>query len=129
MTPTGRPSISPPPPGSFDPSLGTSGFVPGWTAKGHPGYSGYAWYRIRVKVNTPPGEKLSLAGPASLDDAFPAFANGTLLGSFGDFSTRHPVTYNTQPTLFPLPSSVLSQAPDGTLVFAFRLWMNPSPSA
>ena len=29
-----------PPEGSFDPTAGISGYVPGWTAKGHPGYSG-----------------------------------------------------------------------------------------
>jgi serine phosphatase RsbU (regulator of sigma subunit) len=115
-----------PPPGSYDPLLGSSSYVPGWTAKGHPGYSGYAWYRIRVKVNAPPGEKLSLAGPIDVDDAFQAFANGTLLGSFGDFSNRHPVIYNSQPTLFPLPSSALSHASDGVQVLAFRLWMDPS---
>jgi hypothetical protein len=115
-----------PPPGSFDPVLGTSGYVPGWTAKGHPGYWGYAWYRIRVKINALAGEKLSLAGPTNVDDAFQAFANGTLLGSFGDFSTRHPVTYVTQPTLFPMPSSAPSHAPDGTQVLSFRLWMDPS---
>jgi len=114
-----------PPPGSFDPSMGLSGFVPGWTAKGHPGYSGYAWYRIRVKINASPGDKLSLAGPTDVDDAFQVFANGSLLGSFGDFSASHPVTYSSQPTLFPLPSSTLSSTPDGTQVLAFRLWMDP----
>jgi hypothetical protein len=115
-----------PPPGSFDPNMGTSGFVPGWTAKGHPGYSGYAWYRIRVKVNASPGEKLSLAGPTDVDDAFQVFANGSLLGSFGDFSASHPVTHSSRPTLFPLSSSALSHAPDGTQVLAFRLWMDPN---
>ncbi len=39
-----------PPEGSFDPDSGILGYVPGWTSKGHPGYSGYAWYRIRVRV-------------------------------------------------------------------------------
>jgi len=39
--------------GSFDPIVGTSGYVPGWTAKGHPGYWGYAWYRIQVRVAAP----------------------------------------------------------------------------
>jgi hypothetical protein len=115
-----------PPEGSFDPVAGTSDYVPGWTAKGHPGYSGYAWYRIRVKVNAPAGEKLSLAGPINIDDAFQVFANGSLLGSFGDFSVSHPVIYNTQPTLFPLPSSSLGHAPDGTQVLAFRVWMEPA---
>jgi hypothetical protein len=115
-----------PPAGSFDPNSGISGFVPGWTAKGHPGTSGFAWYRIRVKIDAPPGEKLSLAGPTNVDDAFQIFANGSLLGSFGDFSASHPVFYSSRPTLFPLPSSVLSHAPDGTQVLAFRLWMEPS---
>jgi hypothetical protein len=115
-----------PPAGSFDPNSGESGFVPGWTAKGHPGYSGYAWYRIRVKVTAPPGEKLSLAGPSDVDDAFQVFANGSLLGSFGDFSASHPVVYASRPTLFPLPSSTLSKTPDGTQVLTFRLWMAPS---
>jgi serine phosphatase RsbU (regulator of sigma subunit) len=115
-----------PPAGSFDPIAGISGYVPGWTAKGHPGYSGYAWYRIRVKVNAPPGEKLSLAGPTDVDDGFQVFANGSLLGSFGDFSASHPVTYSSRPTHFPLSSSVLSHDPDGTQVLAFRLWMDPS---
>jgi hypothetical protein len=31
-------------------------YVPGWTTKGHPGYWGYAWYRIRVPVTSVPGQ-------------------------------------------------------------------------
>jgi hypothetical protein len=29
-------------PGSYDPQIGSSGYVPGWTARGYRGYSGYA---------------------------------------------------------------------------------------
>jgi hypothetical protein len=43
---------------------GLSGYVPGWTAKGHPGYWGYAWYRINVHLQERSGEKLTLAGPS-----------------------------------------------------------------
>jgi hypothetical protein len=43
---------------------GLSGYVPGWTAKGHPGYWGYAWYRINVHLQERSGEKLALAGPS-----------------------------------------------------------------
>ena len=110
-----------PPQASFDPTSGLSGYVPGWTAKGHPGYSGYAWYRIRVKVEGLAVRKLALAGPNDVDDAFQVFANGTLLGSFGDFSTSHPTVYESLPTLFPIPPTS-----DGTQVFAFRIWMEPS---
>jgi hypothetical protein len=47
-----------PPPGSYDPFFGSGGFVPGWTARGYPGYFGYAWYRLRIDVqnlSNPPG--------------------------------------------------------------------------
>jgi hypothetical protein len=115
-----------PPNGSFDPVVGFSGYVPGWTAKGHPGYSGYAWYRIRVKVESLAGTKLALAGPSDVDDGFQVFANGTLLGGFGDFSTSHPSVYYSQPTFFPIPSSDRASNADGTEVLAFRLWMEPA---
>jgi hypothetical protein len=52
--------------GAVDPSNGTSSYVPGWTAKGHPGYWGYAWYRIRVRcVGYPPPVYYSHACPCS----------------------------------------------------------------
>ena len=37
--------------GSYEPIQGVPSWVPGWTSKGHPGYWGYAWYRIRVEVD------------------------------------------------------------------------------
>jgi hypothetical protein len=115
-----------PPEGSLDPVMGISGYVPGWSAKGHSGYSGYAWYRIRVKVEGSADGKLALAGPSDVDDAFQVFANGTLLGSFGDFSASHPIVYETQPSLFLIPSSSQVTAADGTQILAFRLWMEPA---
>jgi hypothetical protein len=94
--------------GAFDPVAGLTGYVPGWTAKRHPGYWGYAWYRIRVQVLTQPGqarqgEGLPLAGPADLDDAYQVFDNGELAGHFGDFTGRKPEIYYAQPKMFPLP--------------------------
>src|SRR3984957_19665073 len=88
--------------GAFNPIEGTSGYVPGWTAKGHPGYWGYAWYRIRVQVQARPGAALALAGPADVDDAYQVFSNGELAGHFGDFSGSKPKVYYTQPKMFPL---------------------------
>jgi hypothetical protein len=55
--------------GSHDADVGLSGYVPGWTAKGHANYSGFAWYRLHVLIDSPAGEKLSLAGPPDVDDA------------------------------------------------------------
>ena len=40
--------------GVLDPVTGQMGYVPGWTARGHAGYWGYAWYRIRVHLESRP---------------------------------------------------------------------------
>jgi hypothetical protein len=109
---------------SFDPVAGISNYVPGWTAKGRPGYWGYAWYRLRVQVSTRPGVQLAMEGPSDVDDAYQVFANGAILGSFGKFTAKKtPLVFNTRPTLFHLPQS------DGTEVIAFRLFMEPSTIA
>ncbi len=111
---------------SFDPVTGISKFVPGWTSRGHAGYWGYAWYRIRVRVATQPGQRLAVEGPTDVDDAYEVYANGRLLGSFGKFSrTATPEIYNTQPSMFELPD----EGGDGTQVLAFRVWMEPSTMA
>ena len=39
-----------PKPGAHDPDVGIRGYVPGWNARGHKGYAGYAWYRLRLSV-------------------------------------------------------------------------------
>ena len=125
--------------GSVNTISGEPAFVAGWTAKGHPGYWGYAWYRIRVQVRTRPGEELALVGPADMDDAYQVFDNGEPAGQFGDFNGREPVIYFAQPKMFSLPkpgshSDGTGQGgtvPDGsgqsgqTRVLAFRLWMVP----
>jgi serine phosphatase RsbU (regulator of sigma subunit) len=111
--------------GSFDPTLGLAGYVPGWTAKGHPGYWGYAWYRIRVQVKDQPGETLSVSYTADVDDAYQAFANGVLLGSFGKFSAgEFPAPLNSQPRMFRLPEGEGTSL--RTVVLAFRIWMAPN---
>jgi hypothetical protein len=98
--------------------------VKGWTARGHAGYSGYAWYRIRVQVAAQPGEKLALSGPPYVDDAYQLFGDGTLIGSFGKFTGRQPTFYFTQPMMFDLPAAG-PQSPSSVRVLAFRLWMAP----
>lgn len=111
--------------GTFDPITGWQGYVPGWTAKGHPGYWGYAWYRIRVKVDARPGERLALDVAGNVDDIFQAYVNGVLLGSFGKFPDHGtPVTYYSQPVMLNLPKS--SATGPQTLLLAFRVWMMPT---
>src|ERR1700733_9381990 len=111
------------PQGVLDPLGGFSDYVKGWTARGHAGYSGYAWYRIRVQVAAQPGEKLALAGPSYVDDAYQLFSDGALVGTFGTFTGAQPTFYFTQPMMFDLPQA---SAADPIRVLAFRLWMSPN---
>ena len=136
--------------GAIDPITGLPGYVPGWTAKGHPGYFGYAWYRIRVEVEARQGAELALAGPADVDDGYQVFDDGELAGQFGNFTGSKPIVYFNQPKMFPLAQARSRETgtgqertgqdrtgqdgarPDGssqaerTQVLAFRLWMEPN---
>lgn len=110
-----------PPQGSRDPYMGSSGFVPGWTARGYPGYAGFAWYRLRVKVRNSGGERLALKMPHNVDDAYQVYANGQFIGEFGSFSGKQVRNYISQPRTFMLPAGM----GDGTLTLAVRMWMDP----
>ena len=110
---------------SPNPISGMPGYVPGWTARGHAGYWGYAWYRIRVQVDSGPDVKLALAGPVNVDDSYQVFDNGTLVGSFGDLSARHPTLYYAQPMMFSLPQAAEASRAGSTRVIAWRIWMEP----
>jgi hypothetical protein len=118
--------LTPPDAAALDPVYGFSGTVPGWTDRGHRGYWGYAWYRILVQVDVPPGKGLALEGPPSVDDGYQVFQNGILLGSFGGFSSSRPIVYNTQPMRFSLPQTGNASTPR---VLAFRIWMGASTPA
>jgi hypothetical protein len=111
------------PTGSYDPIAGTSGYVPGWTALGHKRYWGYAWYRIRVRVDSRPGTKLALAGPSDVDDIYQAFDDGVHIGTFGDFSGPVPSIYTTRPKMFSLPDDSAASVSDHVL--SFRVYMEP----
>jgi hypothetical protein len=106
--------------GSVDLAYGTSGFVPGWTARGYPNLDGYAWYRLRIHVPDP-GQPLWLKMPIDLDDAYQVYANGHYVGQFGRFFANHVDIYFTQTLSFPLPPV----GPDGNLDLAVRFYMSP----
>ena len=114
-----------PPPGSYDPFLGTSGFMPGWTVLGNPGYSGYAWYRLKVDVEYDPGMSaggLAIKMPDNVDDAYQLYVNGEFVGEFGHFAKSRVTTYTTLPRTFALPAGIKS----GQITIAIRVWMDPS---
>jgi hypothetical protein len=95
------------------------GVALGWTAHGHRGYSGYAWYRLQVNVQ---GAKRSLAlkMPESFDDAYQVFVNGQRIGEFGKFKEHGVTAYPGLPAGFRLPKGVR----DGKITIAVRLWMD-----
>jgi hypothetical protein len=86
-----------------------------WDEQGYPHYSGYAWYRIRVKVQ--PGRALSIA-PGHLFDSYEVYADGREIGHWGPMV----------PNGFPLSGhgawTLVAQAPQhsGEIVFAIRVW-------
>jgi len=101
-----------PTPGAHDPDVGLTGYVAGWTAKGHPGYSGVAWYRLRVIVDHPSGDTLALSGSPYVDDGYTVFVNGARVGSGG-------APYSIQARYFVLPSF-------HTAPIAIRVWVAAS---
>ncbi len=109
-----------PPEGSYDPYIGSSGFVPGWTARGYPGYSGFAWYRLRVNLRDPVEGGLALKMPSDVDDAYQVYANGRFIGEFGRFSGNGVMNYIAQPRAFMLPAGTGS----GGLTLSVRMWMD-----
>jgi hypothetical protein len=120
-----------PVPGVVDPWDGDPRWVPGWTEKGHPGYMGWAWYRLSVRVSAKPGERLAVNAPLEAEDAYQLFANGELIGSFGKFDGKGKLLaiYFSGPELFRLPPTPVPAEGPGettrTLTFAYRAWLGP----
>lgn len=104
-------------PGAHDGDVGLTGYVPGWGARGHPGYAGFAWYRLRVRL-AGDTDSLAIAGPPLVEDAYQLFVNGKLLGGVGDFSGGTPSGYSTTPLLLRVPQG-------SDVVIALRVWMAP----
>ena len=98
---------------------GKTGLSPGWTARGHVGYSGYAWYRLKINVQEAK-HSLALKMPDSFDDAYQVFVNGERIGEFGKFTEHRVTAYSGLPTAFRLPKGVRN----GEASIAIRLWMD-----
>lgn len=113
------------PPGAHDDDVGLTGYVPGWQARGHRAYSGYAWYRLRVAVAAPAKDVLALSGPPAVDSAYQLFLNGQLLGGSGQFSGQTPTVFSVQPRVFALPPSLMVGEQAAPLLIAVRVWMGP----
>jgi hypothetical protein len=108
-----------PPAGSAVASLGSSGFIPGWTAQGYAPHSGYAWYRRRIDVQSSHGS-LAIKMPDDVDDAYQLYVNGEKIGEFGKFGDTGVTAYAGLPRAFRLPRTLRS----GPITIAVRMWMD-----
>lgn len=104
---------------NVDLTPGSRGLALGWTARGHAGYSGYAWYRLQVDVRGA-NRSLALKMPDTFDDAYQVFVNGQRIGEFGKFMPHGVTAYSGLPTAFRLPKGVR----DGKVSIAVRVWMD-----
>jgi len=95
----------------------------GWQQHGHPGYSGYAWYRIRFQAGSD-SPALALLMPQHVDDAFEVYINGRQIGSFGKFDAWHILYPRT--TLLRIPAWTRSNG--RSTVLAIRFWNQPNES-
>ena len=111
-------------PGSHDGDVGLPDYVGGWMAHGHPGYSGYAWYRRAVTV--PAGQaSWDILGPTLVEDGYELYWNGQRLGGSGRLAPA-PRVVGTRPLRFALPADAAGSR--GVLaVRAYKLPGGASP--
>jgi hypothetical protein len=104
-----------------DPSLDDSGWElirpdATWGEQTHPGYTGFAWYRVQIEVDhtqTAPVEQLAVMIPP-VEDAYEIYWNGQKLGSYGQLPPNANWWQRGHAVVYPLPSA--------SGVLALRVW-------
>jgi signal transduction histidine kinase len=93
-----------------------------WGRQGYHGYSGVAWYRLRVRL----APQVGLGEPVRLgltlgmiDSSYEVYAGGLLLGGVGGLPPRPRMEYDRIRTYFIPPAAV---GRGGDLVLALRVW-------
>ena len=87
-----------------------------WSDQGFKGYSGLAWYRVKVVVPAG-GNSLSLYIPSILT-SYQVYADGKLIGGLGGMPP-HEAPYQLVPSIFKLPNPPESVR---TVFIAIRVW-------
>jgi hypothetical protein len=112
-----------PAPGAHDSDVGLDNYVAGWSGRGHKGYRGFAWYRLKIEAVAPQDESFAIVGPADVDSVYQIYFNGRLIGGDGDFSGTPPSVISIQPHLFALPRADWIDSNGGYGgVLAIRVW-------
>lgn len=95
-----------------------AGPLPGWQAHGHPGYTGYAWYRIRVGPQTA-SRAYALLMPQYVDESYEVYIDGKKMAAFGQLDEHH-LHYGSRPLIVSIPQETLEQHRPFTV--AIRFW-------
>jgi hypothetical protein len=93
-----------------------------WGTQGHPGYTGYAWYRRQLNISPAPGASpdVNLLIPA-IDDVYELFWNGVSVGRLGSFPPRVDAQFS-------IPAQIYGLGPIRSGVLAVRVFKLPSMS-
>jgi Stage II sporulation protein E (SpoIIE) len=94
-----------------------------WGAQGHYAYTGFAWYRLSLRITAAPDVKppFQLLLPR-LEDACEVYWNGALVGRYGNLPP-HP----SWPASYAPAPFTLADVRSGTL--AIRVWLGPLGSS
>lgn len=94
-----------------------------WGAQTHPGHTGFAWYRKRIKI-ADAGKSLAILMPP-VDDAYELYWNGQKIGTYGSLPPDAEWSANGHSAVYSLPVDASGHA-DGVL--AVRVWKAPLSS-
>ena len=99
-----------------------------WGEQGHPSYTGFAWYRLHLSLNSASDNRndFALLVP-HLDDVYEVYWNGRSIGRSGRFPP-YPIWYRSsaEPAIYTL-SPGTTQSPERELqgILAIRVWKAP----
>jgi hypothetical protein len=102
-----------------------SAALPGWQQHGHPGYTGFAWYRVRLQFPEK-FDSLALLMPQNVEDAYEVYWGGEKIGAFGKLNGWS-LSYPRQPQLFSIPAAMLNTGQPVTV--ALRFWNQRNEAA
>jgi len=77
-----------------------------WESEGFPGYDGYAWYRIHLKIPIHLNEKSLYIKLGYIDDVDEVYLNGKYLNGSGSFPPEYQSAYNHE-RVYHLPHELL----------------------
>jgi signal transduction histidine kinase/CheY-like chemotaxis protein len=94
-----------------------------WGRQGHYAYSGFAWYRKKIRIDP---EKLGSLYPgitlSYVDSSYEIYAGGQKIGGIGALPPSPKMEYDRIAT-FTIPQHSITK--DGLLVLSIRVWKSP----